>query len=210
MNKEGTIYTIIFIFIVSFAFVFLLSLTNQATMGLVELNQELARQRAVLSALGIEAEGQNEIQEEYSRVAADTDAGLYAATVDGQTVYAKRFAGAGLWGTIEGFIAVTSNLNEIVGIEIVADNETPGLGGRINEEWFKQQFRGERIPGERLSVEQVDGEGDPDKDNGIVDGVTGATRTSDSMETIVNRELDAFRSREVQNTLEELAEGGEA
>ena len=29
MNKEGTTYTIIFIFIVSFAFVFLLSMTNQ-------------------------------------------------------------------------------------------------------------------------------------------------------------------------------------
>ncbi len=210
MNKQGTTYTIVFVFIVSFAFVFLLSLTNQATISRVELNQELARQGAVLSAFGIEAEGADAIQEEYAKVAADADAGLYAATVDGKTVYAKSFAGAGLWGTIEGFIAVTSDLSEIVGIEIVSDNETPGLGGRINESWFKEQFRGEQISGERLSVSQVDGEGDPDKDNGVVDGVTGATRTSDSMETIVNRELEAFRTSEVQTILQDLAEGGEA
>ena len=52
MNKEGTIYTVVFVFIVSFAFVFLLSLTNQATIEQVELNQEIAREGAVLSALG--------------------------------------------------------------------------------------------------------------------------------------------------------------
>ncbi len=209
MNKEGTIYTIVFVFIVSFAFVFLLSLTNQATIEQVELNQEIVRQGAILSAMGIEAEDSEEIQEKYDTVATDPDAGLYVATVNGQLVYGTQFAGPGLWGTIEGVIAVTADLREIVGIEIVSDNETPGLGGRINEPWFKDQFRGERVTADGIDVTHIAGDGDPDRVNGLIDGITGATRTSDSMEAIVNRELRRLRTTEIQQILRslELQEG---
>jgi Na+-transporting NADH:ubiquinone oxidoreductase subunit C len=210
MKKEGTIYTIIFIFLVSFVFVFLLSLTNQATIEQVELNQELARQQAVLSAMGIEASTPEEIQQRFANVRADSADGLFAAVVDGETVYAKEFSGSGLWGTISGFIAVNSDLSEFVGIEIVEDNETPGLGARINESWFKDQFRGEQIPAGRLEVRVLDGDGDPNKSNGIVDGVTGATRTSDSMETIVNAQIESFKSAEIQSKFRNLTEGGNA
>ncbi len=211
MNKEGTIYTIVFVFIVSFAFVFLLSLTNQATIEQVELNQEIVRQGAILSAMGIEAEGSEEIQEKYDTVATDPDAGLYVATVNGQLVYGTQFAGPGLWGTIEGVIAVTADLREIVGIEIVSDNETPGLGGRINEPWFKDQFRGERVTAGGIDVTQIAGDGDPDRANGLIDGITGATRTSDSMEAIVNRELRRLQSTEIQQILRSLElQGGDA
>jgi len=208
MNKEATGYTIVFVFIVSFAFVFLLSMTNQVTVERVELNQEIARQRAVLTAMGVDATGAEEIQAEFAKVTGDSDAGLYAGSVGGRTVYAKQFAGAGLWGTISGVLAVTSDFEEIVGLEIVEDNETPGLGGRINESWFKTQFSGERIPADGIQVRLLEGDGDEVKDNGIVDGVTGATRTSDSMESIINNELQQLRSSEVQQRLEELASSG--
>lgn len=207
MNKEGTTYTIIFIFIVSFAFVFLLSMTNQVTIERVELNQELARQQAILSAMGIEAAGAEEIQEEFAGITGDAESGLYVGSVDGRTVYAKEFAGAGLWGTISGVLAVTSDFEEIVGIEIVEDNETPGLGGRINEPWFKSQFEGEQVPQDGIEVRALEGDGDPDKDNGVIDGITGATRTSDSMETIVNNQLEQLQSDEVRQQLDEIAGG---
>ncbi len=161
--------------------------------------------------MGIEAEGSEEIQEKYDTVAADPDAGLYVATVNGQLVYGTQFAGPGLWGTIEGVIAVTADLREIVGIEIVSDNETPGLGGRINEPWFKDQFRGERVTAGGIDVTQIAGDGDPDRVNGLIDGVTGATRTSDSMEAIVNRELQRLQNAEIQQILRSLeSQGGNA
>lgn len=211
MNKEGTTYTIVFVFIVSFAFVFLLSLTNQATVKQVELNQIVAKQQAVLAAFGIEAADPNDIQEKYGRVGADEEAGLYASSVAGQMVYATDFAGPGLWGTIEGVIAVSSDLKTLVGIEFVSDNETPGLGGRINDPWFKDQFRGESVASGKVRVTQTDGEGDPDKANGIIDGVTGATRTSDSIEAIVNRMMERLADQGVQDRLRELeTQGGNA
>lgn len=208
MNREGTFYTIVFVFVVSFAFVFVLSLTNQATIEQVELNQEIVRQGAILAAMGIEAQGTDEIQEKYDSVAADPDAGLYVATVNGQVVYGTEFAGPGLWGTIEGVLAVTASISEIVGIEIVSDNETPGLGGRINEPWFKDQFRGEQVTGGGLKVTPMAGDGDPDRSNGTVDAITGATRTSDSIEAIVNRELQRLRSAEIQQLLRSLQSQG--
>ena len=208
MNKEGTGYTIFFVFIVSFAFVFLLSMTNQVTIEQVELNQELARQRAVLTAMGVEATGPEEIQSEFSKVSGDDSAGLYAGEIGGRLVYAKQFAGAGLWGTISGVIAVTADMNEIVGLEIVEDNETPGLGGRINEAWFKDQFKGERIGDDGIQVRALEGDGDAARDNGVVDGVTGATRTSESMESIVNNQLRQLRSEELRRQLQDLAATG--
>jgi Na+-transporting NADH:ubiquinone oxidoreductase subunit C len=210
MNKQSTVYTIIFIFIVSFVFVFLLSMTNQVTIEQVQLNQELARKRAVLTAMGIEAKAEEQILEEFEQIREDVSEGLYVATIDGRKVYASSFAGAGLWGTISGILAVNDDFTEIVGLEIVDDNETPGLGGRINEEWFKQQFAGENIEAGGVEVRQLEGEGDEDKSNALVDAITGATRTSESVETIVNNELQYLQSDEVRNRLQELStEGGE-
>jgi Na+-transporting NADH:ubiquinone oxidoreductase subunit C len=208
MNRDGTIYTVIFIFIVSFAFVFLLSLTNGVTAERVELNREVTRQGAVLSAMGIEASGADEIQTRYQLVRADLDAGLYVAAVGDETVYGLQVDGPGLWGTIEGILAVTSDLSEIVGIEILSDNETPGLGGRINEDWFKEQFRGEAVSAGSFRVVDVDGEGDTDAGNNQVDAVTGATRTSDSIEAIVNRALETLREPGVREILSRLESGG--
>ena len=78
----------------------------------------------------------------------------------------------------------------IVGLDIISHSETPGLGGRIEEDWFKEQFRGELIPPGGVRVMKGEGGMDLDQGNGMVDGVTGASLTSAAMETIVNDEID--------------------
>jgi Na+-transporting NADH:ubiquinone oxidoreductase subunit C len=194
MNKQSTIYSMVFMFIVAFAFVFLLSLTNEATREMVELNQEVARKRAVLSALGIESLSDEEVLTRFEDVEQldRDDTTVFQATVDGETVYAKEFAGSGLWGTIEGVLGVNGEVSRTVGLEIINHNETPGLGGRITEAWFKEQFAGEQIAGE--GIEFTAGDGDTDHENSEVDGITGATRTTESMERIVNSEIDRIDS----------------
>lgn len=207
MNKNSMTYTIIFIFIVSFAFVFLLSLTNMITIDQIEANEELARQKAILSAMGIDYSGDQDAQDKFQDIVGSAEAGLFVYEGPDGTVYAKRFIGAGLWGSIEGFLAVTSDFEQIVGIEIVDQNETPGLGGRITEPWFKEQFRGERIPSDGFEV-TAGGDGDDDHSNGAVDGITGATRTSDSIEQIVRAELQALQSTNIQEQLREIQSQG--
>jgi Na+-transporting NADH:ubiquinone oxidoreductase subunit C len=194
LNKEGTLYTIIFTFLVSFVFVILLALTNEGTEHLVERNRELSRQRAVLSAMGLEFTDDEEVRELYRGVEQIERGGavLYRTIQDGRTIYAKEFAGSGLWGTINGVLGVNSGADTITGLEIISHNETPGLGGRIDEPEFKSQFEGERVTGNTIEVQIATGEEDPD--DGVVNAITGATRTSEAIEKIINTQLQAIRA----------------
>jgi Na+-transporting NADH:ubiquinone oxidoreductase subunit C len=195
VNKQSLIYTVIFTFIVSFAFVTILAFANEGTEERVELNQRINRQRAILNALGVEFEGPDDVRQKFDDVEQVERNGitLYRTTVDGETVLAKEFTGSGLWGQINGFIAVDRNVEHTVGLEILSHNETPGLGGRIDEPWFKKQFRGEEIVEGTIRVGDA-GEGDENHDNGEVDAITGATRTSESMDVILENELSTLLS----------------
>ncbi|MFP4300409.1 MAG: FMN-binding protein [Spirochaetaceae bacterium] len=193
MNKQSITYTIVFTFIVTFVFVLLLSLTNQATVDTIELNERADQQRAILKAMGSDITDPMEVLDRFEEVEEVEENGvtLYSGTVDDTEVYAKEFRGSGLWGTIHGVLGVTADFSQTTGLAIIAHNETPGLGGRITEDWFQRQLEGEQIPEDRLRV--TEGDGDYDSDNGEIDGITGATRTSDSMEVILNRELDTLK-----------------
>ncbi len=72
------------------------------------------------------------------------------------------------------------------------NHETPGLGGRIDEAWFKEQFKGE-YAANGIVVKHGGSGGDTDPDNGQVDGITGASRTSDSIQVIVNQQIDKIK-----------------
>jgi Na+-transporting NADH:ubiquinone oxidoreductase subunit C len=106
------------------------------------------------------------------------------------------FSGNGLWSTIKGVIAVNETLTRILGIDFIEQGETPGLGGRIEESWFKEQFHGEIIVnGTLLFRIGSPNPGDTDKENGSVDAITGATSTSRSLETILQRALKELLER---------------
>ena len=196
MKKDGMAYTVLFTFVVCIAFVFFLALANELTKDKVAANRRLAERSAVLSALGFEAvpDQVDALYEKNVRTVDSPASPLYAATVDGQARFAKNFSGAGLWGTITGVLAVDSGVERIIGLRIISHNETPGLGGRIDEGWFKDQFAGERIGADGIRVRQGSGKGDGDPDNSEVDSVTGASRTSESMQSIVNKEIADFRT----------------
>lgn len=195
MNKQSLIYTVIFTFLVSFVFVTLLAFANDSTQEQVQLNQELARQRAILNALNIEYSGPDDVQAKFNDITVVNENGteLYQAQKDTHTAVAKEFSGSGLWGTIRGILAVQEDMDRTVGIEIIEHNETPGLGGRIDEPWFKEQLRDLRIVDGAIQVSGA-GDGDEDKDNGEIDGITGATRTSDAMDVILSNEISTFQS----------------
>ena len=71
----------------------------------------------------------------------------------------------------------------MLGLDFVKQNETPGLGARISESWFKEQFRGKRGPF-RLVPEGVEsGENE-------FQAITGATSTSNAVLDLLNRSID--------------------
>ncbi|MDF1568486.1 MAG: FMN-binding protein, partial [Spirochaetaceae bacterium] len=86
-----------------------------------------------------------------------------------------------------------SSLSQIIGLDVISHSETPGLGGRIEEDWFKDQFREEQIGPDGITVRKGEGGVDDDKENSTVDGITGASLTSAAMEVIINNEIEYLR-----------------
>ena len=195
MKKDGIIYTVIVSVISAFLFVFLLSLAYGATKGKVEENKRLTEARAYLVASGIPIEEGMDIEAAFKEFFPrfNPDAAYQTTTVNGQSVVVSPFQGNGLWGTISGVMGMSSDLERIVGFEIVSHVETPGLGGRIDEAWFKDQFKGE-YAADGIVVNRGGAGGDTDPDNGQVDGITGASRTSDSIQVIVNNQIKSIKS----------------
>ncbi len=197
MKKDGILYTVVFTFIVTFAFVFLLALANEGTRELVAKNTETARRKAVLSAMDIPFASDAEAVSLYEGVTTRETGGvlLYTYEKAGKTIAAKEFYGSGLWGTINGVLAVDTDVTTIVGLQIISHNETPGLGGRIDEPAFKNQFKGEALKNGGIAIRAgaEAGGGPADPSDGVVDGITGATRTSQAMDVILNGEIGEIK-----------------
>ncbi len=198
MKKDSQLYTVVFTFIITFAFVALLALANEGTKEQIARNNELFFRRAVLNAMDISFETPAQAYDLFDQMVTKRETAegtIFETDRDGEKRYAIQFTGNGLWGTITGIIAVNEDASRIAGIDFIDQNETPGLGGRIEDPWFKDQFRGEAIPEGKIRMLRSGGRtGDPDPDNAAVDAVTGATQTSDSVERIINAYLLKLRT----------------
>ena len=193
--KKGFVYTLVFMVVLSAVFTFVLAAAFEAFKPSIANHRELAEQRAVLYAFEL-SEGltDDQVKERFASVIQPgTFLGEngYTYVEAGETKgYAVPVEGAGLWGTIRGYLAVDAGRTEIKGLVFTAQNETPGLGGRIDEDWFKQQFRGVKLE-QGVPIRYGAGQG--------IDAVAGATQTSGAVLKIVNAALnDAFYQAEVK------------
>ena len=76
------------------------------------------------------------------------------------TGYAIPIEGKGLWGTMYGYFAIEPDAVTVKGITFYRHKETPGLGGEVDKEWFKNNFIGKRLvdnDGKLVSIEVIKG-----------------------------------------------------
>lgn len=119
---------------------------------------------------------------------------------DGQRdgAYAIPVYGVGLWGPITGYIALDPRAEEIMGVTFFAPKETPGLGAKITEKKFKDDWVGKKIvaaTGGGQTVHVVKGEAKvicPDDLEHCVDGVSGATITCRGVDVAVEEALTFY------------------
>ena len=93
-----------------------------------------------------------------------------------------KTAGPGLWSIIEILLAVDSEMESLIGMRVLSQAETPGLGGRISEPGFQESFSGADIR-PNLSIVKFA------TLSNEVDAISGATKTSTSLETIINQAI---------------------
>jgi Na+-transporting NADH:ubiquinone oxidoreductase subunit C len=117
-------------------------------------------------------------------------AAVYLVVGNGGTVeqVVLPIEGVGMWGTLYGFIALDRDGNTVRGVTFYDQKETPGLGGEVGNPKWQAVWRGRKVYDAnwepRLTV--IKGQaGPPEQDPSKVDGLSGATITSNGVARLV-------------------------
>jgi len=177
---KDKILMIVFVLVLGSILTAALVAVNYVTTPVIEKNEEIATKSSILEALSISFDpGEVEQVFENNVEQRERNGTTYYVSEDGDIAF--PYSGSGLWGLIEGIIAIQPNFETLAGITISRQEETPGLGSRITEPQYLAQFQGKRFT-EELKLVQP---GRSSADN-EVDSITGATMTTDAFVKILN------------------------
>ena len=200
MNKKSLAYVLSFMAAICLVFGTGISVVNYATQGLLARNAAMHRNRVLCRAFQLDVAGSS--AEAYQQA---VDAALRTSAVAGRTVYecvapGKESVGfvaggMGFWDRIDVVLALTPDLHTILNVQVLDQKETPGLGARIEEAWFTDQFKGLSVAWEAPAESRILVGANPAPNAANeVDAITGATQTSMALMRFLNDELAAFRA----------------
>ena len=197
MNEK--IWMVVLLIIVAFVSAFMLAVINIKTKPIVQKNNEIKLKKSVLDVFRIDynAESVESVFADNVEIIDENDTAYYKIkpTLDGNKsskknrLIAFKINGPGFWGPIDALIALRSDLKTIEGIKFLKHAETPGLGGRIDEELFYMQFKGKTVEPKIIRVPF-----NTAKNKNEFDAITGATETSRSVEALINNGVSSFRA----------------
>lgn len=186
------------------------------------INAELDRQINIIRSVGLVEEGKAYTKEEVNRLYQDHIVNAWALTdgtlltekpaegIKAIPLYLDKEKGAlgayiipldmrGLWGRIYGYLALQSDGKTVEGFTVYKHSETPGLGGEIENTWFRKDFSGKQIvnkDNQFVSVSVAKGPASDsvpdDKRQNYVDGISGATLTGRYLTQGLKETLEKF------------------
>lgn len=187
MKTNSNSYTIIYSAIIVVVVAFLLAFVYQILKPIQDANVALDQKKQILYSLNIRNLDNATAEADYNKMLVSEknvkNGTIYTFNVDSQIKYVFSVKGMGLWGGINGFIAVDADKSTVFGAYFNHESETAGLGAEIkdNRKW-QEQFRGKELftKGNRdaiaLSVQKKVTDSKTQ-----VDAVTGATLTSNGV-----------------------------
>lgn len=118
---------------------------------------------------------------------------LYVCKVDGQTKYVIPVYGMGLWGAINGYVAINADKATVFGTYFNHDSETAGLGAEIKDsQAWQEKFQGKKLFAQDASKIALAVNKKVDDPTTQVDGITGATLTSDGVTEMLQNCIGAY------------------
>jgi Na+-transporting NADH:ubiquinone oxidoreductase subunit C len=198
MIRKKVWFPVIYMFVVTACFSFVVIGFTKITNQRVQANAQLAFEKAVLTVMP------NLIETNLSRLELhnlftekisepdDSSCRAYMLKQNGTIIaYALPFSGQGFWAPIKGVIGIKADKKTITGIAFYEQNETPGLGAEIATVSFTKQFEGKELSAdiEPINIKR------PAEPLGKSDvhAVTGATQTSTRLEKFLNDALSQWR-----------------
>jgi Na+-transporting NADH:ubiquinone oxidoreductase subunit C len=181
-----------------------IAIVNYATLGLLAKNSTMHRNSVLCRAFMIDVAGtsaeayQQAVDENLreSEIGAGAEKRtLFQRITPGHESIGFLVGGMGFWDRIEAVVVLTPDLKQILNVQFMDQKETPGLGARIEEPWFTDQFKGLTVAWDAPQDERivVGASSDPNARN-RVDGITGATQTSMALMRFLNEELVPIRA----------------
>lgn len=192
--KKSFSYPILFMSLLTAVFTFILAFLNYSTAENIAFLQKTELREKILYVFDIEMESSD--PEDIARVFDENikekdykGKPLYYIEENGEaSAYAVPVEGGGVWGSIEGYVGISSDYDRLLGLAFISHSETPGLGGRISEEEYKVQFRDlditDPVGNNYLIYTPAPG--------GNVDAITGATGTSKAVVNFLNADIKEF------------------
>lgn len=187
-KKKPLLSPVLFMIAVAAIYTLVLALINEASIDIIREQEAVRQKQTILYVLNQEIPADPAaLNTAFDRLI-QPEKDYYKAVADDQVIgYAFPVEGSGLWGTMKGFAAVNAEGTELLGLDIPTHSETPGLGGRIEEPWFKEQFRS--IPLKPSGEDSFIFKPAP---GGNLDAITGATQTSEAVRKLVNEDTSRF------------------
>ena len=171
MNKQSSIYTIVYIIVLAGVVGAVLAMTSMGLRERQQANIDADKMRQILSAirvvpdkdmiaadfnkfvvsqLVVNEKGDSigndafgiDMASESKMAASERRLPVYVCDVDGGRKYVVPVYGAGLWGPIWGYVSLDADGSTIYGAYFAHEGETPGLGAEIEKPVFSDQFRG--------------------------------------------------------------------
>lgn len=196
------LFSVVYMFGLMLFFTALVSGIYEFNQERIAINETIKLQRIVLKVLGIIPESgisdirMKEIFEKRVKWEEAEGRILYRGlSEDGKTLigYAFPLFGPGFWGPLYGMMGIDPALEKVIGVAFYRHSETPGLGGRITEAWFVDQFAGKK-----LLTREREGKYFSFVPSGMaraeneVDAITGATGTSRAVERLMDMNLKDY------------------
>ena len=198
-NAYIIIYSVVLVLIVAFCLAFVYTSLKERQ----DANVALDIKKQVLASLDIrdfaddaDAEAKYAaIVQKTDTVDVETKSVIYYCQLDGQQKYILYVKGMGLWGPIWGYIALNADKKTVYGAYFNHDSETAGLGAEIKDsKAWQDLFKGKTAVENGNVVLTVKKSTDikPEERNSAVDGVTGATLTSNGVDLMLKDGLSKY------------------
>ena len=191
--RETRVYPVIFMLIITIIFIGILATFYQLSLDKVTQYREIQLKKMVLRVFELPTKN---IETDFPRYITRLELeelSYYEAKSDSILLgYCFPISGSGLWGTIQALLAVTPDFGQIINLEIVNQNETPGLGGRITENWFKEQFKGKILFDNNIIRSFVLITENEIRENNEINQITGATASSKAVIDMIYKNVKKY------------------
>lgn len=220
MNTNSNSYTLIYASVIVIIVAFLLAFVSSALRDTQQKNVELDTKKQILAALNVrdvkdvEAAYNQYVEKDMlmqsdGSLVENTDGfatgyekevkeknrlHVFVAKVDGETKYIFPVYGAGLWGSIWGYVALNGDKDTVYGVYFSHASETPGLGAEIAGVAFQNEFPGKKTLENGEVALGVVKHGKVEKPDYQVDGISGGTITSVGVDAMLKNCLSNYKN----------------